>query len=101
MSDPKEIKLNWVCKEYIGTEVWKVGAENIPIMNKDDLKVGDQVHCYPTIMTVKQDENGLFAENDKYMAILEFAKDDRGCWVCGGVINKRALLKTNKSIIIG
>lgn len=98
-NEPKEIKLNWTVKEYIGTEVWKVGAENIPITSKDDLKIGDKIHCWPCIMTVRQIEGGtdLVAENDKYMAILEFGGDDRRCWVCGGVINKRCIAKSDNT----
>jgi len=100
-TEPKEIKLNWKCYEYIGTTVWKVGAEHIALTKEDDIKVGDKIHCYPTIMVVAKDENRLYAENDKYIAILEFAKDDRKCWVCGGIINKRGIAKGNKNTIVG
>lgn len=108
--DPNQpVKINFTIREYMGIEVFKYNAEDhpngiakdklVPITSKDGLGVGDVI-LVPALMggyylmKVEKDDNGtLSAQGDKLIAVLEFGKDDRGAWICGGLINTRGLLK--------
>lgn len=104
---PNELKFQ--IREYQGTEVFKYRAADhpdrihreklLPLTQREDLAPEDLI-LVPSLvgsgfflMTVKEAEDGLFAEADKLMAILRFGEDDRNSWVCAGLINKRGLEK--------
>jgi hypothetical protein len=96
------MKLNWTIKEYVGCEIFKQEAPQSSLINEDDLKEGDQIICYSWLLTVKKNEDGeLYGENKQLYAILDFSKDDRKCWVCGGIINLRGIKNANKNTIVG
>jgi hypothetical protein len=85
--------LNWVIREYNGCEVYRPGKD-YPLLNKDDLKVGDKIDCWGSIAEV----TGLTtAKSEHVIFMLEFDKDDRHCWVCNGVINMRGIERASKS----
>lgn len=103
-------ELKWTIREYQGTEVFKYLASDhpekgidpakfVPMKAESDLQVGDEIAVPGLVggyhlMTVEKGESGgLFAKNEKLLAILEFGKDDRNAWVCGGLINTRGLAK--------
>lgn len=102
-----ENKIGFTVREYMGCEIKKFnedGTVNMSELTKyEDIKVG-MVIALPTMTgffkaTV---EDGMkFASNGKWGGILEFNKDDRQCWVCGGVINLRGVEKVNKNTIVG
>jgi hypothetical protein len=94
-----ENKIDFVCHEYIGMEVWRTGHPGKLLTNKDDLKPGDKISTLGLFgeereMTVKTDGEGVYAEDEvNMMAVLQFDQDDRHCWVSTGFINKKALEK--------
>jgi hypothetical protein len=97
----KRLKLNWTVKEYIGSEVYHKLQPDTSLFNENDLKDGDEIICFSWYFTVKKYTNGeLYGQNKQLTAILEFAKDDRKCWVCSGIINMRAVKKLTDGMII-
>lgn len=92
------LKLNWIIKEYIGTEIYKFGTEN-PIINKDDLKVGDEVDCWGCKAKVIGLSYAISESGDTEF-MLSFDRDDRHCWVCDGIINMRGITKACKETVI-
>lgn len=96
----KPLKLNWVVKEYIGCEAYFKSNEYL--YKIDDIKVGDEIFCFDLKMIITSINNDkAFAENERHISILNFAEDDRKCWVCSGLVNKRGIKNTSKSTIIG
>jgi hypothetical protein len=92
--------VNWTIKEYTGTEVFRFGTE-ITLTNKDDLKIGDEIDCWGCrAMVISLESNLEHAESDHSLFTLEFDKDDRHCWVCDGVINKRGIARARKDVVI-
>jgi hypothetical protein len=100
MTEP--LKLNWTIKEYIGPTVYKKNAPNVALYEQADLKEGDEIICGSWFFTVEKFEDGeLFGQSEHLAAALEFNQDDRKCWVCGGIVNKRGIARANKNLIIG
>lgn len=88
---PQQHELNWTVREYVGLKVSK-DNDNIPLQNESDLTVGDTIYVPGYGSYVVRSDNGrLYAENDRWHILLDFAKDDRKCWVCSGFINKRGI----------
>lgn len=105
MDEPRELKLNWVVKEYIGSEIFRFGSEE-SLTNLEDIKVGDELRMptltgYTKAKVIELNGKKGHAEQENYAFILEFDGDDRHCWVCGGMINKRAIANLSKNVIIG
>lgn len=114
MTNPKstEVKpaVRFSVREYMGTEIFMHPGFELPsggidesqlrpILNKNDLTVGSQI-LVPGLfggyhlMSIFQADNGdLYAKGETLMAALEFAGDDRGSWVCTGLINLRGVEK--------
>jgi len=97
-----DLTLGWTIKEYHGSPVYKrqpdgsVDTETT-FKNLDDLKEGDEL-AIPwltggyVLMTVQRGVYGeVFAQGQPHIAVLEFDKDDRHCWTCGGIVNLRGL----------
>ena len=42
---------------------------------------------------VRKAEDGLFWDSGEVTGFLGFGEDDRNCWICCGVVNKRGLKK--------
>lgn len=67
------------------------------IKEKDSLKVEDEVLVFRFFdidfakIRENNDSKELYAETSYSLFFLEFGKDDRNCWVCGGECNKSAL----------
>lgn len=100
--DPPKSKLNWVIREYIGSEICKSlepGPDGypVPLTRFEDLQEGDEVYTWSGAMkfTVrKSPEDGhLYGDCGRWRVILGFAEDDRKCWVASGFVNLRALKK--------
>jgi hypothetical protein len=99
-ADPnKDLKLNWVIYEYIGSEICKqLDDKDQPIllMNEDDIQPGDTIlfagmfgEWYEGI--VSPDKTSSTVKDGKLCTLLSFAKDDRKCWVSVGLVNLEAL----------
>lgn len=103
--EPKHT-IGWMCKEYSGSEVFLVDAENKviqkPLTKQSDLKPGTKVLVTTLVgdyfMTIESDGHKLSAitEGNDTLAILKFDIDDRHCWVSTGAINMRGIKKANK-----
>ena len=99
--EPKELKLNWTVREYIGQTVYWMDNET-PITDKDALKEGDQFIAGSWIFTARKDEYGeLYGEDEHIICCLKFGEDDRNCWVGSGFINKRGIARAKKNVVIG
>jgi hypothetical protein len=90
-NDPKDVKLNWIVKEYIGAEIYKDPITQALLTNKDDIRPGHEIYAYDIKAIVNDD--GESASSQKFLYILEFDTDDRHAWVCTGVCNMRAISK--------
>ena len=94
--EPKQLKIGFTIKEYLGSPICKPNAVDVLLMKKDDIHVGDTIWA-PGLggwleVTVQQDENGhLYGASGKLVAFLEFDQDDRHCWIQTGIANTRAL----------
>lgn len=110
--DPNRKPLGWVVHEYLGVPIHKHDESRDyerdeegrwkdlePITEEAALRVGDKILVHGLfgelfMMTVQADEYGvLCGKGDKLLAILEFSKDDRKVWVCGGLVNLRGIEK--------
>jgi hypothetical protein len=108
-ADDLDPKVTFTIRERQGTPVFKFRAEDHPdaidaakladITREDGLVPGDKILVpglmggYHLLTVEAHPEGGLSAKNDSLLAILEFGKDDRGAWVCTGLVNKRVLSK--------
>ena len=93
-------KLKWVIREYIGSEIHKSlepGPDGypVPLTRFEDLQEGDEVYAWDGSMqfTVRKDESGRLygAVGGRLQVFLEFAQDDRKCWVAAAVVNLKGL----------
>jgi hypothetical protein len=111
-------EIKWVVKEYSGVEVLTAPEghsyeeivdgtwpdfEPEPITDPEGLTVG-RVVLVPSLMgglSVYQVERAtdgdLLLRSGDMLGMVEFAPDDRGCWVCIGVANIKAIQKLNLS----
>lgn len=97
--DPPKSKLNWVIREYIGSEIHKSlepGPDGypVPLTRFEDLQEGDEVYAWDGQMkfTVRKGEDGsLHGGDERHYVLLQFAQDDRKCWVAAGVVNLKGL----------
>jgi hypothetical protein len=98
-----QLKLNWTVREYMGCDVYIEGDQDKkPITTKSGIKVGDRLVAWGYIIVVTElDPPSAETTSGSTLVILEFDKDDRHCWVAGGMINKRALKQLCKTTIIG
>ena len=94
ISAPKP--LNFKITEFLGVELFK----KIPLNQEDrclvgkDLKVGNVVFIPGLVsgwleMVVISKDGVLHLENNNLYGTLEFDKDDRHCWICTGLINRK------------
>ena len=109
-ADKPKTTIGWVCREYSGTEVFKVNADNkvvpTPLTKESDLRTGTKV-CVTIlvgdyIMTVESDSYGVlsaYTDSKGMMAILKFNEDDRHCWTSPGSINLGAIKKLRKETV--
>ena len=117
-NSPKDFKLNFICKEYCGTEIYKrrdiLGTNTLQellediesrkheltksLINKDDIKNGDKVLVFTLFdfreLDVKE-FNGSYLSDNSFLYSLSFAEDDRKCWVCSGLCNLAALAEVD------
>jgi hypothetical protein len=108
--DAAPLKLGWTCHERMGVEVYPydpadhseggLDLEKLsPITEEGGLTEGMQVLVAGLlggfhVMAVRRDEHGvLSAKGERLTGILRFGEDDRGCWVCLGLVNMRAIEK--------
>lgn len=84
-------------REYHGTEVFKEGADDVPLTKKEDIQPGDKLIVTTLVgrylMTAVLEEGELHADNEGLIADLQYDIDDRHCWVSTYGVNKRALSK--------
>jgi hypothetical protein len=91
-ADEEKPTLGWTVREYMGTEVYRVGAPGVPILEEGGLQVGDRVLIANLEMTVGKGGEGLYAEVGNLYARLAFDEDDRHSWVCTYAKRKGAWL---------
>lgn len=90
--EPRDTKIGWTVKEYNGVPIFKSGAYDVYLNNKDDIKEGDKIIVNNHLMEVKTDDQGeLQGHSERWLSLLEFSKDDRHCWISTCMINKRGL----------
>ncbi len=83
-------KLGFIFKEYIGLDVCSLAG--LVLREASDIYEGRQVLAGFWKGVVKKRANGeYYVDGPCWMYQLEYAKDDRNCWVCGGLINKALL----------
>jgi len=93
------MKIGFVVREYIGRPVYKdLDAEGnpIPLIRREDLQEGDIVYAWGGQMQfrIARGEHGHLQGGDGSRTIfLNFAEDDRKCWIAVGVANLKALKK--------
>lgn len=107
-ADPNTKPIGFVVREYMGTPVFLYPGENfkeedlVPIKTREGLKPGDVI-LIPGLMggyykmTVKGSEKGLSAQGERCIGFLEFGKDDRNAWICGGLVNPRGISRLRVS----
>lgn len=78
--DEEKPTLGWKVREYMGTQVYRVGAPGVPILEEEGLQAGDRVLIANLEMTVRKGEEGLYAEVGSLYAGLAFDEDDRHSW---------------------
>lgn len=96
--DPDQRKIGWIITCYDGDEVTHVSSSE-PIKKRFNLRPGMTVMAWDMSWTVVRD--GLFSlvlERENSFDILELNKDDRKCWACPAIINKKVLEAPNKSL---
>ena len=103
--EPKQLKIGWTVKEYIGGEIFKLDANGQmitePLTNKTDLIPG-MIVAAPTLFgyvntTIDVDQYGeVFGTSGGLYIMLSFGEDDRKCWVSSGAINMKAIKKLTK-----
>lgn len=94
--EPGREPIGW--KVYIrdGGEVYLEIDPETPLTSLKSIEAGDKV-LVPTmfgisLMTVTEvNGNEAFAETEGSIAPLKFANDDRDCWTCSSLINKKSL----------
>ena len=94
-SSPAKL-LNFKCYEYSGVELFKkihTSPEDREVIGKK-LDVGNMVFVPGLFddwheMTVESVDGKLWLGNENWVGTLELDKDDRHCWVCSGMINKK------------
>lgn len=103
--EPKQLKLGWKVFEYTGAEIHRVEegkATDQTIKEKDGLHDGMEVEAWNGIWTVRIDEGkDPYLDAPRTIGTLVFGEDDRECWVCGGLINKRLIAPPKKVLIVG
>lgn len=97
-----EQKLEWTIREYIGSEITKVGLQGAPLLKHDDIKVGDSVlvpsaaqGVYWLMKVLSINDDTAIAEDAETVSLLKFAEDDRKAWVSACVCNTRGLSRIN------
>ena len=119
--EPSRVKLGWYIYEYIGFEIYKITSEirgiaklhqtldeeKTPLevfSRREDLCAGMEVlfKCafssgYGVGIIVREDDGSLIVDMGGNIGMLDFDGDERHCWVCTGVINKRCLDKVTIS----
>lgn len=102
--EPKQLKLGWKVYEYTGTEIHRIEdgkATDQTIKEKDGLHDGMKVEAWSGIWTVRIDEDkNPYLDAPRTIGTLVFGEDDRECWVCGGLINKRLIAPPEKVSIV-
>jgi len=92
-----DLEIGWIAREYMGQEIMNLSKEKLT--KKEDL-IADEEILIPSLTgivkakVVKKEEQ-TYAESDNFLFILEFDIDDRHCWVCSGIVNKKCLEKYN------
>jgi hypothetical protein len=96
--DANQLKIGWTTTCYSGDEVTQIGSTE-PITKRSGLHPGMTVMAWGMSWTVVRD--GLFSlalERENSIGTIEFNKDDRKCWACPAIINKKVLESPNKSL---
>lgn len=102
--EPKQLKLGWSIREYIGGEVLKE-VNGQPLLKESDLQPEDHV-VVPTMFGYS---NGIIKKNsfgqryiqigENYGASLEFSQDDRKCWISSCTFNLKGIKRLFKKQI--
>lgn len=93
--DQREV--DFITKTYCGNEIYKSLEKRELLTKIDDVAVGDTVFVqfisgdYMQAIVTELPRWGLCAETEFNIYILEFGKDDRNCWICPQIINKKIL----------
>lgn len=85
-------QVNWIVKEHIGVPVYKEIGKTITARN--DIKIDDEIYIPGIngdgyIKAIVTDVSK--AETEHHIYFLRWNADDRNCWVCDCVINKKVL----------
>lgn len=102
--EPK--KLGWRIQSYDGAEVFLLTSAGdvikSPITDQEALKEGMRVSAWGGTWLVKKDEyKVLYLDGSRNIGTLSFDEDDRHCWACTGIINKRLVSPPKKITIVG
>jgi len=102
--DPNNLKLGFGIQCYSGIEIHPVingDVQKESIKDENGLYDGMNVEAWGVVWTVRFDKDGSpYLDSLKTSGFLEFNIDDRECWVCGGLINKRCYMKPKKISIV-
>ena len=85
--------IGWIAREYQGQEITDKAFNKLK--NKEDLKIEMDI-LVPTFTggyVIAKVKDERYAETLNFLYLLEFDIDDRHCWTCGGIANKKALEK--------
>lgn len=101
--DPKQLKLGLTMTCYSGVEIHPILDGEVQkeiIKDENGLHEGMKVEAWGGVWTVIFDTNGPYLDSPRTRGMLEFNQDDRECWVCGGLINKRCIKGLVKKVSI-
>lgn len=122
-ADEPKAKIGWTCHEYMGIEVhlYEEGREYKrdddgrwvdleSVTDENAIKAGTEILVHGMFgelyrMTVEEDGYGKLSARTRnpdespgsLVGMLSFGEDDRGAWVCGGLLNTRGLKKLELS----
>lgn len=99
--EPKQFKLGWTVKEYLGSSCFLVSDPTETIIDTlDGLRVGDEIVVWRTwIVTVEKVEGRkAMARTGRLSVPMEFDIDDRHCWVATAMINLKAVEKLTMNV---
>lgn len=110
-ADTAGAPLNFTIREYLGSPVYRWSdvheEDKTPLTGREDLKPGDAILVpaltggyYKAYVTGDHTDASKSCgwdtnpgEPQGAMGFLEFGADDRNCWICTGVVNKRGIQK--------
>jgi hypothetical protein len=90
----KHKKLDFTVREYQGAPIYAAEGDVKRTFKQDELHAGQKI-AIPSLMSgyhlmeVVEEDGEMYATDGAWRAMLEFAKDERACWLCVAMINMR------------